>query len=669
VSAPADDLKGMDAVAVMGRRPAGDAVKTRLAATVGCDQALAVYRALLTGVMRSVEQATASGQTIGTRASSHTALFLALTPDRHPAAPLEPSAILADLGRNGNAHGDRWRVLMQQGAGLGQRLAGVFADLFARGAEAVVIVNSDSPALPPEYVHRSLVSVRLSVEVGRGGDASGRRAPRGGLVVGPAADGGYYLIGTDRRTWTSASRALTEILTATPMGTAAALAHTVRAAASLGVALVQLPLWIDVDVAADLPLMQRLTERPVGPQCTHKPAHPAGEPDDRTRDGARGEPLHGLREVYLHVTNRCGLACSHCYNRSSPRDPDELTTAEWKDAVRQCASLGASSFVFIGGDPFLRDDLFELIDHVTGRHRAKARFFFNSLITSDMATRLARAGHGRLRALVSVDGPPDVNDALRCPGNYDDAMESVKNLLAVGIEPVCNTVTLRPVLPALPELARLLAQASVSRLHLILPHERGGLEHDGDLVPAGAELLPAIRELQRVAGELGLEIDNFTAWRRRLARPQDFCACGCRDLAIDPFGSVHACTITCGDPAFAAGSLRERPLKTIWRESASLRLLRRAHARDRAQCAACPVVDACGGECWMQAHYAARRREEPAGYAAPFPYCDLVRPLFEELTAQAAVAAAPAAGTGSVRRGHVGQATGADVDYAQFDCI
>ncbi len=98
---------------------------------------------------------------------------------------------------------------------------------------------------------------------------------------------------------------------------------------------------------------------------------------------------------------------------------------------------------------------------------------------------------------------------------------------------------------------------------------------------------------------------------------------------------MHACVITAGDPAFVAGSLRERPLEEIWRTSSSLRLLRAARARDRAECLACPVADACGGECWVQAHYAARARGEAAGYAAPFPYCDLVRPMLEELTAEA----------------------------------
>jgi radical SAM protein with 4Fe4S-binding SPASM domain len=189
-----------------------------------------------------------------------------------------------------------------------------------------------------------------------------------------------------------------------------------------------------------------------------------------------------------------------------------------------------------------------------------------------------------------------------------------------------------------------------------------------DLVPGGGELLRAVRELIAVAIDIGLTVDNLPSWRRRIGRRNDLCAAGCRDLSIDPEGRVHACVITAGDPAFVAGSLREQPLEAIWRTSGSLRLLRAARARDRAECLACPVADACGGECWVQAHYAARTRGEAAGYTAPFPYCDLVRPLLEELAAETETAAP--AGADCVAAGACGgQSAAGAADYALFDCI
>jgi hypothetical protein len=75
----------------------------------------------------------------------------------------------------------------------------------------------------------------------------------------------------------------------------------------------------------------------------------------------------------------------------------------------------------------------------------------------------------------------------------------------------------------------------------------------------------------------------------------------------------------------------------------------------------------------MQAHYAARAREERGGFTAPFPYCDLARPMFEEL-----LAVAPADGEAGPTCGPedacattagAGQAAARKTDYALFDCI
>ena len=79
----------------------------------------------------------------------------------------------------------------------------------------------------------------------------------------------------------------------------------------------------------------------------------------------------------------------------------------------------------------------------------------------------------------------------------------------------------------------------------------------------------------------------------------------------------------------------------------------------------------------MQAHYAARARGQRAGYAAPFPYCDLVRPLLEELAEEADTAAArtvleaaaPAGDDCVVAGACGGQSAAGARDYALFDCI
>ena len=655
---------GTRVLVVMARPLVAGAVKTRLAATVGDEAALALYARLLRGTLTQAERL------------GDVTLVLAEADTTGPGTTMELGGDAFDQGAGpgedvlaGRAWD--WQRLVQRGASLGDRLAGVFADAFAAGAGSVVAVGSDSPAIPIEYLERAFAETRAAPAASDGA-AADPHATSGRLVAGPSADGGYYLLGLAHATWQRHGVDIAGLLTSSPMSSPSLLAYTERTARARSLELVQLPLWVDVDRPEDVALLERL------------------DGDGRLR----GEPLEGLREVYLHLTHRCGRVCRHCYDRGAFRNPDELTTDEWKDAIDQCAALGASSFVFIGGDPLLRADFAALVDHITGRHEAKVRFFFNSLVDAAVADELARVGRGLLKPLVSIDGTREINDALRGDGCHDDVMESIVNLLAVGLEPVANTVLVRPALPGLAQLARELRAAGVSRLHLILPHQTGGVAPDvparaggepGGLVPSGDELLAAVRALLRVAAEIGLVVDNVPSWRRRLGARNDLCAAGCKDLAIDPQGNVHACVITAGDPAFIAGSLREQWLEEVWRASSSLRLLRAARARDRVECLLCPVVDACGGECWVQAHYAARAHERSAGYSAPFPYCDLVRPMFEELAVEAERSAASipdvkearsvrtavpeGVACGAACEAGGGQSSAGDADYSLFDCI
>ncbi len=592
------------ALAVMARVPTVGRVKSRLAESLGAHAATETYSALLRD---TILQAGSVGDEV--------ALYLALESEQDDLTPAD----LPPLG-------DRWRIIAQRGEGLGTRLSAVFSDLFAAGHGVVALVGSDSPQLPATYLRKAL-DLLGSPDIS---------ASRPDVALGPTLDGGYYLIATNADTWRQARADLTALLEDSPLGTPGAARYTRDELARLGLRLHELPLWFDVDTEEDLRLLAGFAAGTV-PQ-----GH--GGPPSETEDAAtaapaaRGGALDRLKEVYLHVTHECDTGCPQCYLRdvrsSGPvAGAGELDTAGWIDVIDQAAALGATGFVIIGGDPFLRSDLLTLIEHITGTHGAKARLFFNRPIDDDLASRLASAGNGSLVPLLSIDGNEETNDGLRGRGNFADARASIRALLGAGLRPIVNTVLLRPVLDGLNELAQTIADDGVRTLHLILPHQRGGLARGGDMVPSGNELLAAFVALEETAERVGLTVDNLSAWKGRLGAPRDLCNAGCSLLAVDPEGLVHACPITCGDAGFVAGDLREQSLEDIWRTSPSLNLLRAGHARDRETCRSCPVVDACGGECWVQAHYAASAADQRAGYLAPFPYCELVRPVLERLGA------------------------------------
>ena len=119
------------------------------------------------------------------------------------------------------------RLLDQVGEDLGQRMHHTFVDLFAKGYKQVIIVGTDVPTLPlPVYQEAFAILSHSDV------------------VLGPALDGGYYLIGLTR----SAEQLFAEV----PWSTDQVLAVTQQQAKQLGLSVGLTTAWRDVDALADL---------------------------------------------------------------------------------------------------------------------------------------------------------------------------------------------------------------------------------------------------------------------------------------------------------------------------------------------------------------------------------------------------------------------------------
>src|ERR1700761_365132 len=66
--------------------------------------------------------------------------------------------------------------------------------------------------------------------------------------------------------------------------------------------------------------------------------------------------------LWLELTGRCGLACSHCYSSSGPAGSHgSMTGDDWRSGIRQAAGLGVAVVQFIGGEPTLHPQFAELL--------------------------------------------------------------------------------------------------------------------------------------------------------------------------------------------------------------------------------------------------------------------------------------------------------------------
>lgn len=135
----------------------------------------------------------------------------------------------------------------------------------------------------------------------------------------------------------------------------------------------------------------------------------------------------------LSLTNRCNFKCGYCDIPLQHRD--EMTTGEWRAAIDELCAGGMGRASLIGGEPLLREDAGEIVDHLAARG-VHAAMNTNGWFLLD---RLADVNKLDL-VCITLDGPRDVHDAQRRKGSYDRAIDAIAALRALSVPVVTMTV-------------------------------------------------------------------------------------------------------------------------------------------------------------------------------------------------------------------------------------
>ena len=196
---------------VFARHPELGRVKTRLAQDVGEATALAVYRELLALTRSAIANLPAT-------------VWLAAAPTLE-ASPTE----LREWP------GLPWQV-QPANPDLGARMAAAFEVAFAAGATRVLVIGTDCPGLQNAHLTAAFEQLRTH-----------------DVVLGPATDGGYYLLGMNML--------YAELFANKTWSTASVLPDTVADAQRLGLSVVLLPELADVDTGADLLAWREVSQR------------------------------------------------------------------------------------------------------------------------------------------------------------------------------------------------------------------------------------------------------------------------------------------------------------------------------------------------------------------------------------------------------------------------
>jgi len=154
--------------------------------------------------------------------------------------------------------------------------------------------------------------------------------------------------------------------------------------------------------------------------------------------------------VGWEITQRCNLTCSYCDVWA--KKSEDLSTEQVKEIVAGLAELGAYSISFDGGEPLMRKDMGEIIDHVRA-HGIAARIHSNGVLFPKRIKEIRNLSSVKF----SLDGPRELNDAVRGEGVYDGVIRAVEvaheHHIPVGLTAVISNANVAHVME-MAELAR-----------------------------------------------------------------------------------------------------------------------------------------------------------------------------------------------------------------------
>jgi radical SAM protein with 4Fe4S-binding SPASM domain len=350
-----------------------------------------------------------------------------------------------------------------------------------------------------------------------------------------------------------------------------------------------------------------------------------------------------LEEFWVQINDFCNLTCEHCLVSSSPAGGHGLPADTVRDAVEQALALGAEMVGFTGGEPFFREDLFDLYALILeDPSRVVTTLTNGTRLTGTRLEQLKEVASSRLELRISLDGPTaEVNDPIRGSGSFDGATRGIRNVL----ETRCGvTVTMAlngANAPYADQMPGLLKSLGVTRLHVLWPFQRGrAIEagQDTNLTPSVEQVIQGYRRLRDAAQAAGIMFFTYDSWKTRIdgapGLKYDLANHCWSSLCLYTNGHVFPSPALMQHPELSLGDLATSSLRDLWIESDVAHRFRAASVIDRPQCQSCHYRFLCGGGDMDHVYNSSRVRQADHGdLLADDPYCD----LYKEVIADAMV--------------------------------
>jgi radical SAM protein with 4Fe4S-binding SPASM domain len=311
-----------------------------------------------------------------------------------------------------------------------------------------------------------------------------------------------------------------------------------------------------------------------------------------------------LKTALYELTLRCNMNCLHCGSSAGAQRKEELHTEQWNDLTTQLADMGCERIGLLGGEPFLRNDWYEISKEIKD-HDMKVIYVTNGfLLTKNTIEKLKEIDPYVVG--VSLDGASaKTHDAIRgVTGSFERCREILQLLREAGIETSVITTISTMNYKELPEIRDYLKNKGITwQLQIAIPIGRFQKElmvsadefYATGLFIASIRRKYSLRELPVIgAHSLGYFSDvlpNFA-----ILPNWNGCQAGISSVGIQSDGGVKGCLSLPED--YVQGNIKEKSLQKIWNEPGFCSYTRNFNVEKlKGDCKTCRYGKKCKGGC------------------------------------------------------------------------
>ncbi len=309
------------------------------------------------------------------------------------------------------------------------------------------------------------------------------------------------------------------------------------------------------------------------------------------------------RVVAWESTRACNYACQHCRAKAQKQaDPNQLTTTEALEMVDQISAFCKPVFIISGGDPLLREDIFEVAKYASDSGLRVVMSPSGSNITSECIKKMR--GSGVKMISLSLDGSnAEVHDGFRMVlGAFDMAMHNMALARENQMPFRINTTVTQHNLADLPNILKLAVEVSAVEwdVFMLVPTGRGKIQME--ITPEQyEETLQSVYQAS-LTSEISIKVTCAPQYSRIVAQhAQDNqenkgkhvgrgCMAGNGFCFISHIGEVYGC----GFLPIKVGNIREQNFREIYQNAPLFKELRNP-ALLKGKCGVCNFKVVCGG--------------------------------------------------------------------------